>query len=85
MGRAYGIVLVVHARKSATGGRCKEFVGSAREWREIPALIRGAIGIWEQLVFCSDWYFDAMRAPVRSMCSYGCVANSNNLEHLRHC
>ena len=38
-----GCVLVVHALQSATGGRCKEFAGSAREWREIPALIRGAL------------------------------------------
>jgi hypothetical protein len=38
-----GIVLVVHTLQSASGWSCKEFAGSARDWREIPALIRGAV------------------------------------------
>ena len=42
-GKVCGIVLVVHALQSASGWRCKDFAGSAREWREIPALIRGAV------------------------------------------
>jgi len=38
-----GLVLVVNALQSASGWRCKEIAGSAREWREIPALIRRAV------------------------------------------